>query len=111
MAYITCVKEKIKQFCEELEIVLQEHQKENYPNNFMMNPKRVRPEFGRKFARIVLEDNSRSVFCFVDMATGDILKAASWTSLTKGSRGNIGCGNKDNLWNHAVGYYGAAHKR
>jgi hypothetical protein len=44
----------------------------------------------KKYARIVKSSpGSRSVYCFVDLATGDILKAASWKAPAKHARGNI----------------------
>jgi hypothetical protein len=45
---------------------------------------------GSKNLRIVLEeDGRRSVFCFIDRKTGDVLKAAGWKAPAKGVRGNI----------------------
>jgi hypothetical protein len=45
---------------------------------------------GRKFARIVItQGSSRSAYGFVDLATGDLLKSASWKTPAKGKRGNI----------------------
>jgi hypothetical protein len=46
---------------------------------------------GRKYKRIVKkEGSSRSVHCFVEVATGDIWKAASWKAPAKNfPRGNI----------------------
>lgn len=32
---------------------------------------------------------SRSVYCFIDLSNGDILKAAGWKAPAKGARGNI----------------------
>lgn len=51
---------------------------------------------GIKYAKIVkslgVGENKFThdqVWCFVDKTTGDILKAATWQSPAKGSRGNI----------------------
>lgn len=46
---------------------------------------------GRKVVRIVMHTpgDSRSVHAFVDLATGDLLKAAGWKAPAKGPRGNI----------------------
>jgi hypothetical protein len=53
---------------------------------------------GRKFVRIVMTTHTdrdtgnrrgASVHAFVDLATGDLLKAASWKVPAKGPRGNI----------------------
>ncbi len=57
-------------------------------------------EYGPKNVRIVISDrSSRSVYCFVDIESGDILKSASWKAPAKGKRGSI--------WNDEcdVGYY------
>jgi hypothetical protein len=56
--------------------------------------------FGPKYIRIVSKDgfgherhpydySYGSAFCFIDRATGDVLKTASWKSPAKGVRGNI----------------------
>lgn len=47
---------------------------------------------GQKYIRIVQKTKlgtGRSVHCFIDAATGDILKAASWKAPAKGARGNL----------------------
>lgn len=45
---------------------------------------------GVKFARIVKERlGARSVYCFVDLTNGDILKSASWKAPAPHARGNI----------------------
>jgi hypothetical protein len=44
-------------------------------------------EMGRKYARIV--KSGSGVYCFVEMSTGNILKAASYIAPAKGVRGNI----------------------
>jgi len=47
-------------------------------------------ELGRKYARVFAADGaSRSVYAFVDMSTGDILKPASWKAPAKGVRANL----------------------
>lgn len=53
-----------------------------------------KPEFevveGRRYIKVVRNDRSqKSVHLFVDKTSGTILKAASWKSPAKGSRGNI----------------------
>ena len=54
---------------------------------------------------IKIEPGNPSVFCFVDLANGNILKAASWKVPAKGARGNIANGASQ------VGFYGAAYLR
>lgn len=55
-------------------------------------------ERGRKNARIVVDEgHTRSAWGFVDLATGNILKADGWKAPARGVRGNIangvnGCG-------------------
>jgi hypothetical protein len=47
---------------------------------------------GKKYARIVLKRPgavSGSVYCFVNLLTGDVLKAGSWKAPAKGARGSI----------------------
>ena len=43
-------------------------------------------EVGQKFIRIVNPVHGRSVHAFVDIATGDLLKAAGWKAPAKGAR-------------------------
>ena len=45
-------------------------------------------KFGRKYAKL-LANNGGSAWGFVDMATGDLLKAAGWSAPAKHARGNI----------------------
>ena len=45
---------------------------------------------GKKNIRIIQQDGvSRSAWAFVEIATGDILKAASWAAPARHARGNI----------------------
>lgn len=63
-------------------------------------------ERGRVNARIVCgPEGQRSVFCFVRLADGAILKAAGYKAPAKGVRGNIANGAAD------VGPHGAAYLR
>lgn len=58
--------------------------------HFALNTKKtLSVEPGRRYARIVVTDTQRSVYCFVDMLNGDILKAESWRKPAKHARGNI----------------------
>lgn len=67
---------------------------------------------GKKYIRIVRHDvfegvtrEGGSAFCFVDAATGAILKAASWKAPAKHARGNIANGAAD------LSAYGAIYLR
>lgn len=52
--------------------------------------KPVTVEPGSKYIRVVqTAGNSRSVSCFVEKSTGNILKAAGWKAPAKGARANI----------------------
>lgn len=61
----------------------------------------VEANIGKKYAKIVKREIHNGVnvggsaFCFVDLATGNILKAASWATPAKGIRGNIANGAAD----------------
>ena len=45
---------------------------------------------GKKFFKVIRTAwGNKSVHCFVEIATGDIYKAASWNVPAKGVRGNI----------------------
>jgi hypothetical protein len=44
---------------------------------------------GSKNVKIIINDHSRSVFAFIDRATGDVLKPATWNAPAKHARGNI----------------------
>jgi hypothetical protein len=47
-------------------------------------------ETGRKYYKLVHRDrHQRSVHCFIDKTTGDVLKSASWSAPAKGSRFNL----------------------
>lgn len=44
---------------------------------------------GRKYIKVTKKDTQTSVWCFIDVATGDILKPATWSAPAKHARGNI----------------------
>ena len=47
-------------------------------------------ETGKKYYKVVMSAHGdRSVHCFVDKVTGDVLKSASWKSPAKGIRFNL----------------------
>lgn len=74
-----------------------------------INQPELTTERGSKNVRIISESyGQRSVYCFVEIATGNILKAASWKAPAKGVRGSIyaeDCGLK------AITEYGAVYAR
>lgn len=46
-------------------------------------------EEGRKYYKVVMVNNQRSVHAFVDKKTGDLYKAATWAAPAKGVRFNL----------------------
>lgn len=75
----------------------------------VLGPIAISVQAGPKNFRIVRNDPHTSVHCFVERATGNILKAAGWKAPAKHSRGNIRVGDASNWWNGAIGEYGAAY--
>lgn len=64
-----------------------ERHAKHYPN---LPAPQVTIQYGKRYARIVLNNApGTGVHSFVDLTTGDILKAASWKTPAKGARGNI----------------------
>lgn len=59
------------------------HRAQHYPNN---PPPEWRLDWLKKSVRVVKEG---SAHCFVDMASGDVLKSAGWGRPAKHARGNI----------------------
>lgn len=51
----------------------------------------VKHQAGPKYIRVYKEESPdyRSVLCFVEKATGSILKADGWRTPAKGARGNV----------------------
>lgn len=44
---------------------------------------------GLKYVRVVIRENGASAFCFVERATGNVLKCDGWKRPAKGVRGSI----------------------
>ena len=86
---------------EDLDIGLQEyiaHLQSDYDKMGYMN-KKYYCEIGRKYVRIIMEDNQRSSHSWVMIADdkkfkrGDILKSATWRGPARNfGRGNVLCG-------------------
>ncbi len=51
--------------------------------------KLIYPEYGRRYTRIVMEDEygSRHVHAFVDMTNGDVIKSGGWKTPQRGKDG------------------------
>lgn len=85
---------RIKEFCDKLTDLHMEWDKDQNGSSPGYACDYFSPfvaEYGSKFARIVqtVKGPSRSVYCFVDLSNGDILKSAGWKTPAKGKRGSI----------------------
>lgn len=84
----------------------------SYPN---LNPVTLSIHWGRKFARVVTcrnaDGSDLSVYCFVELSTGDIYKPASYTKQAKHARGNIRRGDQSNWWNGTLNSVGVRYLR
>jgi hypothetical protein len=71
----------------------QEIIQENWDRNKFTTPTdKLMVEIGNRYAKIINNHESRgqtSVYCFVDLLNGDILKAATWRAPAKHARGNL----------------------
>ena len=81
-------KTRLQEFVDAIQVQQNEYYEEHYPS--LTAPTISIDKGGRKYIRIVRSDPAqRSVHCFVEVATGNILKAAGWSAPAKHSRGNI----------------------
>jgi hypothetical protein len=82
----TVLKEDLDEFVKRWQAVVDKYHKD-MEYNWKTT---VSSTVGKKYARIVWEDHGqRSAAGFVDLSSGDILKAASWRAPAKHARGNI----------------------
>jgi hypothetical protein len=64
-------------------------------------------QYGKRYVKVMRNDTGgRCVFCFIDLTTGDVLKAASIHTPAKGARGTI-----FEVGKEGVGEYGGLYKR
>lgn len=78
-------------YIEQVQAASDEDFKTNYPNTYgtSLQPNFIYTE-GTTRLKIIRQDASgKSVFCFVDIKNGDILKPATFHAPAKGARGNI----------------------
>lgn len=81
-------RDDIERFRAAAEAKGQKEQSERYPN--IESPFQLDVTYGKVRAKIIdVSRGSRSAWAFIDYATGDILKAASWAAPAKHARGNI----------------------
>lgn len=107
----------IEKFASILESRIEENMRVNYPNVYAGRESKVLVSYGKKYAKIITQDNVRNhplsishkaVHCFIEIETGDIYKAASWAAPAKHVRGNV---NTPDCGMSAVGVYGANYLR
>ena len=73
------------------------------------NRKILSVEYGRRYAKVVETiPHSRSVYCFLDLDNGDILKAEGWLKPAKHARGSL---DDPGRWPEAVTAYGGVYLR
>jgi len=76
----------ISLFAVEVQSLINGHYAERYA---LLPLPTVTVEWGRRYAKIIVIDRSRSVHSFVDRTNGDILKAATWAAPAKHARGSV----------------------
>lgn len=79
--------EQIEAFRVKLDEVNREHYKDMKIPNYYGGIEAIKGRKNVKYA--ITTGGSRSVVCFVELETGNVLKAASWASPAKGVRGHI----------------------
>ena len=78
---------QISNFLTEAQSMIDNYMGHNFPN---LDRSVLNLELGKKYAKVYKTDMSgRSIFCFIDLTNGDILKAATWKQPAKHARGNI----------------------
>jgi hypothetical protein len=77
------LKRHIELFFEGVKRISTDHMQANFPT--LSLPVFELQELNKRY-RIIRD---HSAFCFVDKATGDVLKSASWAAPAKHARGNI----------------------
>lgn len=75
--------ERLESFVAGCNKIVREHNEKNFPN---LEHDEIYYKLGKRYAKLFY---TGSVFCFVDMTNGDVLKSASWKTPAKGARGNI----------------------
>jgi len=82
------VKERIEVFLKAVQGRSDKHFKNDLPN---LPPSIYTAEYGSSYCKIVenRHGGGRTVYCFIDLSNGDILKAATWKAPAKIPRGNI----------------------
>lgn len=74
---------RLKEFIARVTKLNGEYMKDNFPS-LKVDPIKTAP--GLRYVKVI---RGTSVYCFVDVFTGDVLKAASWKKPAKHARSNI----------------------
>jgi hypothetical protein len=76
---------------EQVKAAAQEMIAEHFVKNwFYTTPPKLEHSVGVRYVRLIrVGPGERSAYCFIDIATGDILKAAGWMAPAKHARSNI----------------------
>lgn len=81
------ITQAITAYIESVQTITSEKFARDYPN---LGTPTITASYGIKYARIITESgSSRSVHSFIDLKTGDVLKAESWKRPAKGVRSNL----------------------
>lgn len=80
------LEQSLNSFVDKWQKRFNEYFKAHYAN---LEAPKLTIQYGSKNAKIVRTDGQTSVAGFVDLATGDVLKASSWRAPAKHARGNI----------------------
>ena len=94
--------------------VLAQHQADypTFPPNWdTITLRSVGPKYAKLARTRPGEPVGHSVYCFIDVTNGNILKAAGWATPAKGARGNIRVGTASDWFNGALTANGAAYMR
>lgn len=74
-------------FVAKVQALVNAHYAKNLPN---LTPSAIETSWGARFIKLISVDPAqRSVYGFIEIATGNIFKAASWAAPAKHVRGNI----------------------
>ena len=98
-------KQKVIEFANRVQKMMNEYHQKHFP---MLPVPQISINWGRKYAKIVRANPQRSVYGFVNIETGEVLKAASWKAPAKWARGNI---NNPDKGMGCCGPYGIAYLR
>jgi hypothetical protein len=97
------LKRSVVQYVDFVEKEVSKYMSNRFPN---LSPTTFKIDWGKRYARIVASQGpSVSAFGFIDLESGDILKAASWKQPAKNARGNV---EERNTWARSFGPYGIA---